>query len=573
MPRPARRTETNPDAWRLRLRLLFAVVSGGLAFLALPPVDAGWASYGALIPLMLALRGARGRAGFLVGLVFGLAYLGPLIWWVSLFGYLGWGVLVVSKALFLAVFGWFAAWASPGGAGRLIATPLLFTALEVARARWPLGGFTWGDLGYAQHDGLPLLPLARVGGVHTITLALAFVNACGAEVIAAGRVWRRGLALAVAGGVAVGPVWLPLGLAGPRAGELDVALVQGNVPERTFTDFASRTGRRGPEDLTIIENHIAATAPLASNPPNLVVWPENAIDRDPLADPDIGLRIEDVVRRVGAPLIAGAILDVADRPDKFINANLLFSSAGPVEARYDKVHLVPFGEYVPWPRLRRYIKALEQIPQDGLPGRNTDPFDIGSAKIGSVICFESTYSAFVREFVREGAQLLVVTTNNASFRRSPAARQHVAMSQLRAVEEGRYVMHTAISGITAVIDARGRIRDETRLFTQDVVRRTVPLADGLTPYGRFGEAIEVGFMGAGVLALVATMARMVARRRERRYSEAEVELWGGEDAMKRVLSEREEIDRAEAQRIASRYERPPDDDESPDPSEGGDPNR
>jgi apolipoprotein N-acyltransferase len=552
---------------------LFAVVSGGLAFLSLPPLDVGWASYGALIPLMLALRGARGRAGFLVGLVFGLAYLAPLIWWISLFGFLAFGVLVAAQALFFAAFGWFAAWASRGAVGRLVATPLLFTALEVARARWPLGGFAWGALGYAQHDALPLLPLARVGGVHAITLALVFVNAGVAEAIAAGRVWRRALALAVAGGVAVGPMWLPLGLAGPRAGELDVALVQGNVPERRFTDFASRTGRSGPEDFTIIQNHISATEPLAANPPNLVVWPENSIDRDPLADPDVGLRIEDVVRRVGAPLIAGAILDVEGQPDRFINANLLFSTAGPIEARYDKIHLVPFGEYVPWPRLRRYIDALEQIPQDGLPGRAPVVFDIGSAEIGSVICFESTYSGFVREFVRKGAQVLVVTTNNASFRRSPAARQHVAMSQLRAVEEGRYVMHAAISGITAVIDASGRIREETRLFTRDVVRRTVPLADGLTPYGRFGEATELGFMGFGLVALVATMARMVARRRERRYSEVDAELWGGEEAMRRVIAEREKVDREIAQRIASRYERPPDDDAHSDPGEGEDPNR
>lgn len=485
------------------------------------------------------------------------------MWWISLFGYLPWSVLVVSQALFYAMFGWFAAWASKGAVGRLAATPLLFAALEVARARWPLGGFAWGDLGYAQHDALPLLPLARAGGVHAITLALVFVNAGAAEVLAVGRVWRRALALAVAGGVAVGPMWLPLGLAGPRAGELDVALIQGNVPERRFTDFASRTGRTGPEDLTIIENHIRLTDQLASSPPNLVVWPENAIDRDPLADPDIGLRIEDVVRRVGAPLIAGAILDVRDQPDRFINSDLLFGSTGPVTARYDKIHLVPFGEYVPWPRLRRYIKALEQIPQDGLPGHRTEPFDIGSAKVGSVICFESTYSNFVRKFVEEGAQLLVVTTNNASFRRSPAARQHVAMSQLRAVEEGRYVMHAAISGITAVIDAKGRIRQETRLFTPAVVRATVPLANGKTPYARFGEAIELGLMGLGVVAAVATMARMVARRRERRYSEAEVELWGGEDVMRRVITEREKVDREIAERIASRHEPPSGEDEEP----------
>jgi apolipoprotein N-acyltransferase len=550
----------NPDAWRLRLRLPLALVSGGLAFLSLPPLDVGWASFGALVPLLLALRGARGRAGFLVGLVFGLAYLGPLVWWSSLFGYLAWSVLVVSQALFFAVFGWFAAWASRGTVGRLVGVPLMFAALEVLRTRWPFGGFAWGDLGYAQHDDLPLLPLARVGGVHAITLALVVVNAGVAELFAAGRVWRRALAVAIAGGVAVAPMWLPMGLAGPRAGELDVALVQGNVPERTFTGLGDRLGRRGPEDLTIIQNHIAATEPLAARPPNLIVWPENAIDRDPFSNPEVGLLVEQIVRKVGAPLIAGAITDVRGEPDKFQNTNLLYSVAGPVIARYDKIHLVPFGEYVPWQRLRRYVTALEQIPKDGKPGTAPAVFDLGAAKVGTVICFESTYPALVREFVEDGAQLLIVSTNNASFRRSPLARQHVAMSQLRAVEEGRYVMHAAISGITAVIDARGRIRTETPLFKQRVVRRTVPLARGRTPYGRFGDAIESALIGLGALAAVATLGRMIAGRRERRYADAEVELWGAEETLKRVLTEREKTDREIAERLVGRHEAPPDED-------------
>lgn len=547
----------NPDTWRLPLRLLLAIVAGAIAFCAFPPVDFGWASLVALVPLFLALRGAKGRVGFVVGFVFGLAFMGPLIWWISLFGYLGWSVLVVAQALFFATFGWFAAWASRTAWGRIIGVPLLFTAAEVLRTRWPLGGFAWGDLGYTQHDAGSLLALARIGGVHLVTLAIAAINVLFAQTWVNGRVWRRIVAGVVAAGIAVGPLWLPLGLAGPRTGELDVALVQGNVPEGRFTGFADRIGRAGPEDRTIVQNHVRLSEPLAADPPDLVVWPENAVDRDPFTHPEIGQLIEQTVRKVGTPFIVGAILDASG--GRFRNTNILYAANGLPREKYTKIHLVPFGEYVPWTALRRYIKALEQIPADGVPGTDPIVFDLGTTKVGTVICFESSYPSHAREFVREGAELLVVSTNDASFRRSPASAQHVAMSQLRAVEEGRSVVHAAISGISAVIDARGQIVQRTRMFTPAMVRRTVPLARGRTPYGRFGDAMELGMLGLGGLVVLAAAAGMVAARRERKFAAAEEELWGGEEMLRRAIAEREQMDRAMAERIAAEAPPPPPD--------------
>jgi apolipoprotein N-acyltransferase len=524
----------NPDAWRLHTRLVAAVTSGALLFLAFPPVDIGWFAFGALIPLLLALRGARGRTGFLIGLAFGLAFFGPLIWWISQFGFLAWGVLVASQALATASFGWFAAWASRSAAARLTAVPLMFVAAEIVRTTWPLGGFAWGGLGYTQYDDLPLLPLARLGGVHLISLALVVIAALLAQVVASGRVWRRGIALVLAAAAAVGPFWLPMELAGSSRGSLDVALVQGNVPEGSFTGFGERVGRRGPEDFTILNNHIRATEPLAADPPDLVVWPENAVDRDPFTNPEIGLRLEQVIRTVGAPFIVGAILQPTEG-EGFRNVSILYSATGQPEATYDKIHLVPFGEYVPWPSLRRYVSALEQIPEDGIPGASPEVFDVGTAKVGTVICFESTYPRLVREFVAEGAQVIVVSTNNASFRRSPAARQHVQMSALRAVEEGRWVLHAAISGITAVIAPDGRIVELTDLFEEAVVRRSVELTGGRTVYGRFGEPIELGLAGIGGAATGFVAGRKFGLRRSRRYEKVERELWGGEELLHKAV--------------------------------------
>jgi apolipoprotein N-acyltransferase len=231
---------------------------------------------------------------------------------------------------------------------------------------------------------------------------------------------------------------------------------------------------------------------------------------------------------VQAPFLVGAILDGPG--DGFRNANLLYDASGRLTSpRYEKIHLVPFGEYVPWPWLRRYVRALDQIPSDGVAGTTPVVFTVGTSKVGSVICFESTYPALARDLVGEGAQVLIVSTNNASFRRSPASEQHVAMSQMRAVEEGRVVLHAAISGISAVIDARGQILARTPLFEQRVVRRLVPLASGRTVYGRFGDAIELGFLALGVAVVIVTGARMLGGRRERRYAAAEEELWGRED--------------------------------------------
>jgi apolipoprotein N-acyltransferase len=514
----------NPDGWRLRTRLPAAALSGGLLLLAFPPVDAGWVALGALVPLALALRGASGRAGLATGAVFSVVFFGGLIWWISLFGFLAWGALVVRETMFLAAFGWFGAWAARSGVGRVAGLPLIYTALEVLRTRWPLGGFAWGGLGYTQHDAGSMLPLARIGGVHLITLGIVAINALAAAAIVRGGFGRRVLALLAAAGIAAGPLALPLGLAGPTGERLDVAIVQGNVREGTFTGFADRVGREGPEDFDILDNHVQATLPLAADQPDLVIWPENALDRDPLANPEVGAIIEQTVQTVGAPFIVGAILDVPGRG--FRNSNLLYGRDGRVVATYDKMHLVPFGEYVPWPRLRRYIKALEQIPEDGVPGTSPVVFDIGDAKVGAVICFESTYPQLVRSFVDLDAELLVVSTNNASFRRSPAARQHVQMSKLRAVENGRVVLHAAISGITAVIDARGQVLRQTRLFEPALVRTEVPLARGRTPYGEYGGAIELGIGGLGAAAALVGAARIVARRRARRYDEAEMELWG-----------------------------------------------
>ncbi|MBI4730329.1 MAG: apolipoprotein N-acyltransferase [Acidobacteria bacterium] len=505
-------------------RLAGGAGSGLLLLLAFPPIDQRWVAFLALVPLVLALRGARGRDGALAGAAFGLAFFGILLLWISYFGWLAWGALVLSQAAMLALFGWLGAWASgTGRAGRLAGVPLLWTGVEMLRTRWPLGGFAWGGLGYTQHSGPPLLPLARIGGVHLVSLALVVVAVLLAEAAAGEWAARKGRGpaarawLLAAAALAGLPALLPMGLAGPAAGPpVDVAVVQGNVPRGTF--HGARGPRRGPEDVPIIENHVRLSLTLASDPPDLVVWPENSVDRDPFAEPGVLAEIEQAIGAVRRPFLIGAILDVS--PSRFRNSNLFFGADGVLVGRYDKLRLVPFGEYVPWPALRRWIPALAQIPYDGLAGGRPVVFDVpGDGRIGSLICFESTFPDLARGYARLGAEVIVVTTNNASFGDSPASRQHLAMSQVRAVEEGRAVVHAAISGISALVSPDGGIIARSPLFEPAILRARLPRAGGLTPYGTAGAAIE-SLIGIGAALAAGAGAAARARRRRGRATRA-----------------------------------------------------
>jgi apolipoprotein N-acyltransferase len=505
-------TEAGPvtqavQPWKLRWRLLAAVVSGFALTAAFPPLDQRWVAVIALVPLFAALRGARGWTGALLGAVAAMAFFGVLIYWISYFGYAAWIALVLLMVASWTAFGAAAARASTamGTFGRLVAVPVLFAGFEVVRAWAPFGGFSWGSLGASQHSGGPTVHLARMLGITGVSLALAAVNALIAEAVFRRDVRQRASLVLVAGVILLTPTAISLGPTGDQPGVIDIAAVQGNVPRERFSSLARR-GRQGPEDNVIIDNHVRLTKTLLADPPDLVVWPENAFDRDPRVYPKLFAPVTDVVRELNAPLLFGAILDAGDR---FTNSNLLLTPNGGLRQRYDKRHLVPFGEYVPVSAFRKIVPALDrELPTDGIAGRRPVVFNIGGIGVGSVICFESTYPELIRDEVKGGAQVIVVSTNNASMGTSPAARQHLAMSRMRAIESGRTVVHAAIAGVSAIIEPDGDVLQRSELFTPAVLRAEIPLSTGQTFFTRYGSAIEyVYVLGALLLVLVSSSLR------------------------------------------------------------------
>jgi apolipoprotein N-acyltransferase len=240
------------------------------------------------------------------------------------------------------------------------------------------------------------------------------------------------------------------------------------------------------------------------------VFPESSVETDPEADPELRDQLVSLAQKHHSAVMVN-VVDEQTR-GKAYNANRLYDPDGKLQGTYAKQHLVPFGEYVPFRDELSFISALQQVPDDFDPGHRTKVFNIAGKPIGTVICFESAFGPLMRASVDKGAEAIVVTTNNRSYRKSPNSAQHVALSQMSAAAVGRPVLHASISGITAVIDAEGGVHQTTDLFHNSIVTDRVTTVTGDTPYVRFGDWVEwlclLGLLGAVVVAV--TRRRLAA---------------------------------------------------------------
>ena len=496
-------------------RLGAAVVTGLLLAAARPPLDLGPLACVAFVPLFVAWRdrGPRAAAGY--AFVAGIAYHAWLMSWTWYFG----TVAIVPLVLVLAAY-WAAAGAIVGWLDRRhVASPFVVAAIwvlaEALVARWPFGGFSWGEVGYAFHNVVAGRALASDGGVPLVSFFAVACNGFLADAFFAFRsrriTDRRHWALLGAGlaTVVVLPVLAVVARSEPHpAGSLRVAIVQGNNLDRDLTPAEV-------QERYLPRSHFALAKEIR-DPVNLIVFPESSMDADPRSDPFLRDNLTAVARRNDAWVLANAVADApasGGHPagTKALNLDVLYRPDGSVEGTYAKRHLVPFGEYIPFRSLLQgRISAINQVPRDFEPGHSPGLFEVDGHRIATIICFESAFGYQVRPLVRDGAQVIVVSTNNRSYERSANSAQHVAIGQMRAAETGRPVVQAAISGISAVIDADGRVTTRTGLFERTLLEATVTATTGETPYVRYGEwAILLS-------AMILVGAVIVAMRRNRR---------------------------------------------------------
>jgi apolipoprotein N-acyltransferase len=438
------------------------------------------------IPLLWLVRTSRPGRAALCGFVFGLAYFGALLYWILLFGELGWAALVLTSGVFLAAFGALApaVWRRGHPILGTFGLAALWTIVEWIRSMIPVGGFTWGQLGVTQVDA-PGLPLASIGGVWGLSFAVLLSS--GLLLLALER-WGSGRRIATAWllvgatGVALVPAAIPL--PEPDGRTVDVAAIQVDVA--SVQDLVGAD-----EDIAVAQLNIDRHRRLADDPPDLVVWGEGALDPGVTGDPAVMAQVEQAIAAVGAPTIAGAVIDDPDGTEH--TSTLAFDGTGGEVDRYDKVKLVPFGEYVPFRRELSWISATDQVPVDRTPGTDVRPLSIpGLPVIGTPICYENSFPVIDREMVADGAGFLVVVINNASYGHTAASEQHLQMSRLRAVENGRWVVHAAVSGISAFIEPDGRVVASRGLFEPSTMRARIRASDRETPYTRFGDWVPWG---------------------------------------------------------------------------------
>jgi apolipoprotein N-acyltransferase len=478
-----------------------ACVTAGLALaLAQPGFDRWPLAWFALVPLLLVMRGASPGRAFRLGWLAGWAYYGAILYWIAptiaTYTRIEMPLAIVLELMLAAVaglsIGAFAAaveWLAGAGISRIVAAPAAWVVLDWLRTFFP-AAFPWGFLGYSQVPVAPVIQLADVAGIYGVTALLVSCNVALAEVARDGFARHRGLVavqvcvvLAVVG---YGAVRLSH-VASLKGSALRVALVQGNIAQ----DVKWRHGL----DEVIFARHMALSERAVAEGARLVVWPEAAIPFFVNIDPR-SRRLSDFTRRHDVALLAGAPgydHRAGDKPRQY-NQAWLVDPGGALHGPYDKIRLVPFGEYVPWGGLFGLVqKAVEGIGDFGAGDTYTvfeAPAAAGAAvptRAAALICYEAIFPDLTRRFVRAGAELLVNVSNDAWYGRTAAPYQLLAMVAVRAVENRVPVVRATNTGVTAMISPAGEIRGQAPLFEEAVVVDDVELLRTFSLYTVLGD--------------------------------------------------------------------------------------
>lgn len=522
---------------------LSAAIGGGLAlWLSFPPI--GWwftAFLGLGVLGWVLTRPATTRTGgFGYGVLFGLAFYVPLLPWISgLVGAVPWLALAFAEAVFCGLFGLTAV-----VVGRLPGWPLWFATLWVG-AEWlkstvPFGGFPWGAVSFGQTGG-PLLALARVGGAPLVSFAVALIG-FSLTLLTVQIVWwwrhghkpgvpapavmLPGVAIA-ASLLATALVWPQVRQSGTGAGDdtaVTVAAVQGNVPRLGLEFNAQRRA--------VLDNHVKETMRLAADvragraaQPMFVIWPENSSDIDPLANADAAAQITSAAQAIDAPILVGGVVRADGyTPDNPVanNTVIVWNPADGPGERHDKQIVQPFGEYLPWRGFFEHLSSYADRAGYFVPGDGTGVVHAAGVPIGVTTCWEVIFDRAARESVLNGAQVLAVPTNNATFDETMSSQQ-LAFGKLRAVEHDRYVVVAGTTGISAVISPDGHELARTEWFQPAYLDNQIRLKSGLAPATKWGPTVQAVLVVVGVAALLIAIlqnGRFAPRKLRRRSATA-----------------------------------------------------
>jgi apolipoprotein N-acyltransferase len=469
----------------------------------------------ALAPLLVALDRQTPGRGFLLGLTAGIVYFSGTLYWIShvmvLYGGLHEGVailvnaaLVAYLALFPAVFALvMASLTRSGGASWLMAAPFAWVATELGRT-YLFTGFPWVLLGYSQVSVIPVAQLASVASVYGVSALVVAVSA-GLAILASRdpHGWRSSMplvgALVATAAIAVwGAVRVSRGALLTAGEAIRVGLVQGNIEQGDKWN-----PNRARE---ILERYLHMSRETIEQGAQLVVWPEASMPTMYGEDQAATARIRALAVASNVPLLIGSDQVERGQMSRYYNSAVLVRADGSTGGVYHKMHLVPFGEYVPAKNFFFFASRLVEAVSDFSAGRSATLLPVGDRPVSVGICYEIVYPDLVRQFVAAGSELLTTITNDAWFGVTSAPHQHFAQAAMRAIENGRYLVRAANTGVSGIVDPYGRVTARSGLFVPATLVGDVRFLRLSTVYTRSGNLFAY-FCVAATIGLLVAAAR------------------------------------------------------------------
>jgi apolipoprotein N-acyltransferase len=482
-----------------RASIPFGALTGALLVLSLPKPDLYNFAWVALVPLLFAIVRSTSATDVLVSsYTAGVVFFAGTCYWItetmSIYGGLSTPLAFGVAALFALMFGLYfllfglglhLAIKTFGARGLLFAAPLWVT-VELLRSLL-FSGFPWMLSGYALVPYAGILQIVTWTGVYGLSFLATGVNS--AIVYGLMKLRKRWIAAALVT-VAIA-AFLPVFGAQSGADPISVRIVQTNI--------SIDQSWRKPESDDLM-NELSSISTQGGMKPRLVVWPETPAPFYLTADAEFRSRMQNIARKLGAYFLVGYIDAVGEGP---ANSAGLLNPAGDQVSRYDKMHLVPFGEYVPFKRLLFFAESLTRQVGEFVPGTDYTLSTLDGHKVSTIICYESIFPNLVRQGVKRGAGLIVLITNDGWFGQSSAPYQHLRMGVARAVENRRYMVRNANTGISAIIDPYGRIEAQTPIGVRTILDGTAHFRSDRTFYTQYGDV----FAYVNVLLVVLLVIR------------------------------------------------------------------
>ncbi|MBI5579476.1 MAG: apolipoprotein N-acyltransferase [Deltaproteobacteria bacterium] len=502
--------------------ILILALSGLLLTAAFPKMSQDRLAWLALVPLLWALNDTGRHEAFRRGLVFGIAHFLSLLYWLVptmvIYGHLP-AVLSVSilfifaavlSLLFIAPMTYGFALVGRTPLRVLLFFPVFWVGFEYLRS-FLFTGFPWELLGYSQYSRLQLIQISDIVGVYGVSGLIALANAALflATLVVCRKTWRG---RPVTGRLAIGGIAAAAVLVGLtwaygelRIREIDrlasaapmarVAVVQGNIEQSQKWEPAFQAAT--------IENYIRLSLSTRSQQPGLIVWPESAAPFYFLKEvPPTRMLLAGVVETGTYFLIGAPAFELKGKTAAYFNSAYLVGPGGEVLGKYDKAHLVPYGEYTPFKEYLPFLGKIVEHVGDFAAGAKGMTLDWQGRKLGIQICYEIIFPELSRQLTKNGAALLVNITNDAWYGTTAGPYQHFSLVVLRAVENRRALARAANTGISGFIDPVGRLLDPTPLMEEAAVTRALPMLDTGTIYTRFGDVfaflcLSIALAGAG----------------------------------------------------------------------------